>query len=165
MLKYLLLAGLVFFVWLAWKKAAPAVSPPPARPPESMVVCAHCGVHLPASVSEGWAKLLLAAHRAAGPGRNTGEILAFLGLGAEWRSFQYFNLYRLIVAALVLAGMLFRRPEGFFSSRLAPCCLLGRRRLPGSAGGGGLILSVRWQRHFDLQLSCRSGPTFWRSTW
>jgi len=71
-LKYLLLAGLVFFVWLAWKKGRPppAVSPPPARPPESMVVCAHCGVHLPASeaVSEDGQSYCSAAHRAAGPG-------------------------------------------------------------------------------------------------
>lgn len=51
--KYLLILGLIFLVWsIASKKRTRAEAPPPvAKPAESMVCCAHCGVHLPASDS------------------------------------------------------------------------------------------------------------------
>ena len=53
MFKFLLILGLIVLVWsLASKKRTRADAPPPvARPEETMVCCAHCGVHLPASDS------------------------------------------------------------------------------------------------------------------
>ena len=72
---------------------------------------------------------------------------------ANWRSFQYFNLYR-----LVLAGI-------FFLATLVPHEWTARFNLlptPGvlvlNAGYivavvGGLLLSTHWQRRFNLQLS------------
>lgn len=47
----------VVVVWVAWwyfrkvKTKTSADAPPPVRAPEKMVVCAHCGVHLPESES------------------------------------------------------------------------------------------------------------------
>ncbi len=55
MTKYLLLIGLVWFVWWAWRKSCTARSA--TRPPtekleaERMVQCAHCGVNQPVSES------------------------------------------------------------------------------------------------------------------
>ena len=51
-MKYLLLFAVIAVVWLIWKKrSAPSgkAVPPTPRDPERMVVCAHCGVHLPRS--------------------------------------------------------------------------------------------------------------------
>jgi uncharacterized protein len=70
-MKYLLLFALLAVVWWMWKKRSAL---PPAdggarrdRAPEKMVVCAHCGVHLPESdsISDGEAIYCNAAHRDA----------------------------------------------------------------------------------------------------
>jgi uncharacterized protein len=73
-MKYLVLAlviGLVLWLTVGRK---PRVRPPgrkTARPPEleGMVVCAHCGVHLPRSeaLAGGGHSYCSAAHRDAGP--------------------------------------------------------------------------------------------------
>ena len=59
MTKYLLLAGPVFFVWWAWRKARTkrGAAAQPMREVERMVECAHCGVNQPVSES------ILANHR------------------------------------------------------------------------------------------------------
>ena len=72
---------------------------------------------------------------------------------ANWPSFQYFNLYRLVLTALFFLAVVF--PNGWVS------------RLIGFPGEGlvflvslyalsvvlGLLLSIHWQRHFNTQLS------------
>ncbi|MCL2524867.1 MAG: HAMP domain-containing histidine kinase [Betaproteobacteria bacterium] len=72
---------------------------------------------------------------------------------ANWRSYQYFNLYRLVVAGTFLLLVLF------------PSALTMRIILPSTSGnllllGGymsavvaGLLLSVYWREAFNLQLS------------
>jgi len=74
-MKYLLLFAFLGVVWWVWKKRQDI--PPPLRdrkdlPPENMVVCAHCGVHLPESdaVRDGDHAYCSPAHRlAANPGK------------------------------------------------------------------------------------------------
>jgi uncharacterized protein len=69
-MKYLLLVAIVAVIWWALKKR-PSQSgkrpAPAARDPERMVVCAHCGVHLPQSecVTENGACFCSDAHRLA----------------------------------------------------------------------------------------------------
>jgi len=71
MMKYLLLIALVAGIWWAWKKRSqrpPAPRPPKEAPdPELMVVCAHCGVHLPQSdsIRANGADFCCEAHRLA----------------------------------------------------------------------------------------------------
>lgn len=72
---------------------------------------------------------------------------------ANWRSFQYFNLYRLVLAGL------------FFLALLVPFDWTGRLHFSPSAAllaldaiyalsiVGGLLLSIHWQRRFNFQLS------------
>ena len=52
-MKYLLLIALVLFVlWVMRRnRGRAAASPPATRPAEKMVSCAHCGVNLPVSES------------------------------------------------------------------------------------------------------------------
>ncbi len=69
-MKYLLLLTIVAVIWWAWKKRSPQPGKrpsPAARDPERMVVCAHCGVHLPQSesVTENGACFCSDAHRLA----------------------------------------------------------------------------------------------------
>jgi uncharacterized protein len=70
MIKYLLLAAFVYFVF-AWlqRSAAGARKSAQSAAQENMVTCAHCGVHLPQSesVSEGSRIFCSDAHRIAGP--------------------------------------------------------------------------------------------------
>jgi uncharacterized protein len=70
-MKYLLLFALLGVLWWMWKKRSEL---PPADgdvrrdpAPEKMVVCAHCGVHLPESdsITDGQAIYCNAAHRDA----------------------------------------------------------------------------------------------------
>lgn len=59
MMKYLLVAGVLFVAWHLWRAGRTACAPPPAarKPlprPEGMVQCARCGVHLPQSDAIAW---------------------------------------------------------------------------------------------------------------
>ena len=69
---WLALGALAWFAWRAWRGAQrdplPRDAPPPVvPPPEPIVQCAHCGVHLPASeaVRSGDAAYCSATHRDA----------------------------------------------------------------------------------------------------
>lgn len=69
-MKYLVLLAVVAIVYALWrgkrKAAAPAPpAPPRIAPPEDMVACAHCGVHLPRSdaVRDGERDYCCQAHR------------------------------------------------------------------------------------------------------
>lgn len=73
---------------------------------------------------------------------------------ASWRPFQYFNLYRLVLAGLVLlaAGM----PPGWLASTLhlsSGKAMLGGGVLYVALVGLGLLASIHWQVRFNLQLS------------
>jgi uncharacterized protein len=70
-MKYLLLLALIVVIWWTWKKRS-ALPPDDGEvrrepDPEKMVVCAHCGVHLPESdsIADGQANYCNAAHRDA----------------------------------------------------------------------------------------------------
>ena len=54
MSKFLLLLGIGIFIWFLWRarlRRGDMAEPARERPVESMVQCAHCGVHLPLSDS------------------------------------------------------------------------------------------------------------------
>lgn len=74
---------------------------------------------------------------------------------ANWRSFQYFNLYRLVLAALFSLAIIFPHE---WSSRLnlvpspALYILTGAYML---ATLGGLLVATHWKRHFNPQLSAQ----------
>ncbi|PKO33380.1 MAG: histidine kinase [Betaproteobacteria bacterium HGW-Betaproteobacteria-7] len=71
----------------------------------------------------------------------------------NWRSFQYFNLYRLVLAGIFLLAMFFPHE---FTARLN---LLPSPAMLALTGGymvaviGGLLLSIHWQNRFNFQLS------------
>jgi uncharacterized protein len=78
LMKYLLTIGLVVFAMWLWlrgrrKVAAPAQAAPQQAAQEklqTMVVCAHCGVHLPrgdALIGQGDHAYCSTAHRQLGP--------------------------------------------------------------------------------------------------
>lgn len=71
MLKYLLLVLLIIFVLRAWQKRSSTQVDSPRRemPPERMVVCAQCGVHMPLSdsIAEGGNHYCCEVHRRTGP--------------------------------------------------------------------------------------------------
>lgn len=72
---------------------------------------------------------------------------------ANWRSFQYFNVYRLILAVMLILAVLFPH-EWNLRFNLLPTLPL--RLMCGAymvLTGLGLLLSVYWRRHFNLQLS------------
>lgn len=71
----------------------------------------------------------------------------------NWRSFQYFNLYRLIVAAVLVATSTLS--HGWLSPfRFAYPVLFDSVGIPYIlATGAGAALSVCWHRRFNLQLS------------
>ena len=74
---------------------------------------------------------------------------------ANWRSFQYFNLYRLVLAALFCLALLFPNE---WTARLNLLPTLPMLVLTASyivASLGGLLLSMHWQRHFNKQLSAQ----------
>ena len=70
-MKYLLLIAFVAVIWWVFKNRSGRHMhrPSPRSPdPEMMVICAHCGVHLPLSdsVAENDAYFCCEAHRQAG---------------------------------------------------------------------------------------------------
>ncbi|MCL2344382.1 MAG: ATP-binding protein [Desulfobulbus sp.] len=71
----------------------------------------------------------------------------------NWRSLQYFNLYRLVVAGLFLLAFLFPQTlTAHLNLFPTPVNLL----LTGGylfAVLAGLLLSIHWQQHFNMQLS------------
>lgn len=49
-MKYLFWIAVILLVWWAWRRArgqSTGASPTAQTPPQSMVSCAHCGLHLP----------------------------------------------------------------------------------------------------------------------
>lgn len=73
--------------------------------------------------------------------------------GPSWGSLQYFNFYRLIVAGLLVAGVV-------FSSTWRTYFHIADQSVLAWVGGvyllvivGGAILSVVWQERFELQLT------------
>lgn len=72
---------------------------------------------------------------------------------ANWRSFQYFNLYRLVLAGLFCLALLFPNE---WTARLNLLPSLPMFALTGAymvATVGGLVLATHWQHHFNTQLS------------
>lgn len=72
---------------------------------------------------------------------------------ANWRSFQYFNIYRLVLAGLFLLAMLFPHE---LTTRMNLLPSPGMLVLTGgymAAVITGLLLSFHWQKRFNLQLS------------
>ncbi len=73
----------------------------------------------------------------------------------NWRSFQYFNLYRLLLAALFCLAIVFPN-EWTERLHLQPTVVIF-----GLTGGymlatvGGLLLATYWQQHFNSQLSAQ----------
>lgn len=74
MAKFLLVVFVVgIAVWMLLKRARGSLpkppAPPGAAPPQAMVECAHCGLHLPAAdaVLEGRHVFCSDAHRLLGP--------------------------------------------------------------------------------------------------
>ncbi len=70
-MKYLLLFAFLGVIWWVWKKrnAPLAEQSKPAPAPEQMLVCAHCGVYLPAGeaiVAEGRSYCCESHRKAAG---------------------------------------------------------------------------------------------------
>ncbi len=72
---------------------------------------------------------------------------------ASWRSLQYFNLYRLVLAGLFFVALLF--PFGWIGqlnfSVTSILYVLAAAYM--AAILGGLLLSIHWQQHFNFQLS------------
>ncbi len=71
----------------------------------------------------------------------------------NWRSFQYFNLYRLLLAALFCLAIVFPN-EWTERLHLMPSAVIFA--LTGGymlATVGGLLLATYWQQHFNSQLS------------
>ena len=72
---------------------------------------------------------------------------------ASWRPFHYFNLYRLVLAGLVLLAALL--PEGWIASlhiAYSLVFLLGAS-LYLSLVAAGLLASLHWQHRFNMQLT------------
>ena len=72
---------------------------------------------------------------------------------ANWRPFQYFNLYRLVMAGLLILALIL--PHGWMAGLdLVPSqALLMLVAAYVAAILGGLLLSIHWQHRFNLQLS------------
>jgi uncharacterized protein len=67
--RYLLLAAFIYFVYTWLRRAGTRGRAAGAAPQENMVACAHCGVHLPQSdsVSADGRSYCGDEHRVAGP--------------------------------------------------------------------------------------------------
>ncbi|MGE5472400.1 MAG: sensor histidine kinase [Bacteroidota bacterium] len=74
---------------------------------------------------------------------------------ANWRPFQYFNLYRLVMASLLLLGILFPH-EWTGRLELSPTdALVALAVAYLIAILGGLFLSIHWRHRFNFQLSAQ----------
>ncbi len=74
---------------------------------------------------------------------------------ANWRSFQYFNLYRLVLAALFCLALLFPNEWTARLNLLPSWLMFGLTGLYTVATIAGLMLANHWQRHFNAQLSAQ----------
>lgn len=74
---------------------------------------------------------------------------------ANWRSFQYFNLYRLVLALLFCLALLFPNEWTARLNLLPTSPILVLTAFYLSATLGGLLLSTHWQQHFNKQLSAQ----------
>ncbi|MDE1547031.1 ATP-binding protein [Dechloromonas agitata] len=72
---------------------------------------------------------------------------------ANWRSFQYFNLYRLVLAALFFLALLFPNEWTARLNLLPSLPMFGQVGFYAAAAIGGLLLATHWQQHFNAQLS------------
>ena len=72
---------------------------------------------------------------------------------ANWRSFQYFNLYRLVLAALFFLALLFPNEWTARLNLLPSLPMFGLVGIYAVAASGGLLLATHWQQHFNAQLS------------
>lgn len=74
---------------------------------------------------------------------------------ANWRSFQYFNFYRLILTSIFFVAMLVPLEwNGWFNFHVTPK-ILGIGLGYTASVTTGLLLSIYWQQRFNLQLSCQ----------
>jgi uncharacterized protein len=72
-MKYLFWLLVIGLVWWAWRRSRPPAPQPPAETaPQDMVVCAHCGIHLPhdEAVTGTRGQYCSTAHRSAADDRN-----------------------------------------------------------------------------------------------
>lgn len=72
---------------------------------------------------------------------------------ANWRSFQYFNLYRLVAAALLIGSVVFSPAGKGFFQIASPLLFDWVGVLYLAVVAAGLGLSWRWHQRFDWQLS------------
>jgi len=74
---------------------------------------------------------------------------------ASWRSFQYFNLYRLVLAILFCLALFFPNEWTARLSLLPTPPMLALTAFYMLASLGGLLLATHWQQHFNKQLSAQ----------
>ena len=74
---------------------------------------------------------------------------------ANWRSFQYFNLYRLVLAALFCLAIVFPHDWTARLNLLPSPLLFGLTGVYMAATIGGLLLATHWQHRFNRQLSAQ----------
>ena len=72
---------------------------------------------------------------------------------ANWRSFQYFNLYRLVLAGLFLLATAFPNDWTRHLNLLPSTTMFGLTLGYMTLALGGLLLATHWQHRFNLQLS------------
>ena len=81
---------------------------------------------------------------------------------ANWRSFQYFNLYRLLLAGFLLLALIFPHEWTGRLNLLPSPALFVLTGGYGLGGVGGLFLSVRWEPGFHFSLTFQAvGQLFW----
>ena len=74
---------------------------------------------------------------------------------ANWRSFQYFNLYRLVLAALFFLAIVFPLDWTVRLNLLPSPLMFGLTGGYIAATLAGLLLATHWQRRFNSQLSAQ----------
>ena len=70
---------------------------------------------------------------------------------ANWRSFQYFNLYRLVLAALFFLAIVFPHEWTARLNLLPSPLMFGLTGSYMAATVAGLLLATHWQRRFNRQ--------------